>query len=345
MNWHLLLDYIRVFIWPTTALTLGIAFRKQLKWLSQRIDSVETPVGIVTFQNQAMAIADAAAEIEDEMAANLENSENKNLPTEDNPSTPKSEQTEIFNELRNSSREFNALVELAKSDATAAILRAWGELEAKIYDVAPLSTKHSRTAPGQAMNFITTRGILPDNLVRLTVDLKELRNRVAHHDNVKITQDGAVSYVMAAHRIMDSLSLATTPQALAMKYERELLQRLMQTGFRVREGEKDDSFDFYLSNEDGSKLTGVIAKYIHYGNFDSSALERETRKIKSATVDAILVTNAPLTDVVIQYNYESRKQNGDKSDGGLPLREVVQWLDSRDDDILIRAMLRRGSEA
>ncbi|MFG2523147.1 hypothetical protein [Streptomyces sp. NPDC048527] len=59
MSWQLGLEYLRVLVWPSVVVTLGILLRRQLRGMVRRVQSVETPVGTVSFD----AAADQALDI------------------------------------------------------------------------------------------------------------------------------------------------------------------------------------------------------------------------------------------------------------------------------------------
>ena len=57
MSWQMALEYLRTLIWPTVVLVLAFTFRKQLRSLFGRVESVETPLGTVAFEKKADAVA------------------------------------------------------------------------------------------------------------------------------------------------------------------------------------------------------------------------------------------------------------------------------------------------
>ncbi|MFE1892130.1 DUF4145 domain-containing protein [Streptomyces microflavus] len=329
MDWKLLLEYIKVFAWPTVVLTLGLVFRKQLIGLARNIDSVDTPIGGVTFQRQAEAVAEEAAEIEGEIAAEL------GEPTRQ--AEPLSEQDVADAPARNQlpikpvrfEREFASLLRVAQSDPTAAVLGAWRELEAALTDVIPPS--NVRYTPAAMIRRAEMQGVLPGNLARVAGDLRILRNRVVHEGDMKLTPEGAASYVTATQSVIDALSLARTPQARAIRFEQAVFRALIELGFPVQPSDRDGELDFFVNVDD--RKVGVIAKYRGREHFGSD-LMRLSERFPPSAVPLLIVTNAPLSRSALKFNTE----------GGAPantaIREVVQWRDGQDDTILAQALHR-----
>ncbi|MGW6310458.1 hypothetical protein [Streptomyces niveus] len=333
MDWKLLLEYIKVFLWPTVVLTLGFVFRKQLTGLARNIDSVETPIGGVTFQRQAEAIAQEAAEIEGEMAAEISEPVRQSEPEE------KQDETNGFATLSTppqATHALSALLNLAQYDPTAAVLRAWRELETAFTDVAaPFSTR--RHTPGAMIKRAEMQGFLPGNLARVANDLRELRNRVVHEGDVSLTTEGATTYVTATQSVLEALSLARTPTARAIRYENAVLNAVISLGFRVENSERDGGYDFLVHIDD--RTIGVVAKYRTRANFEGPELKRLFGQYPASAVPALAVTNVALGRRVIEFN----SKEGAPADTSIS--EMAQWRDGQDDDLLMRALLRVAAAA
>ncbi|MGA5453854.1 hypothetical protein ACPCVO_45295 [Streptomyces umbrinus] len=333
MDWKLLLEYIKVFAWPTVVLTLGLVFRKQLIRLAWNIDSVDTPIGGVTFQRQVEAVAEEAAEIEGEIAAEI------GEPTRQSESL--SEQNDADDAARNElaikpvrfEREFSTLLRMTQSDPTAAVLGAWRELEAALADVIPPS--NVRHTPVAMIKRAEMQGVLPGNLARVAGDLRILRNRVVHEGDLKLTPEGAASYVTATQSVIDALSLARTPQARAIRYEQAVFRALIDLGFPVQPGEKYGELDFFVNVDD--RKVGVVVKYRGREHFGSD-LVRLLERFPPSVAPLLIVTNAALSRSVVKFNTEGSAL------ANTAIREVVQWRDGQDDTILAQA-LQRVAEA
>jgi hypothetical protein len=333
MDWKLLLEYIKVFAWPAVVLTLGLVFRKQIVGLARNIDSVDTPIGGVTFQRQVEAVAEEAAEIEGEIAAEIGEPNRQTEPT--------SEQSTPSDTVRNDlpvrpvrfDREFTTLLRIAQSDPTAAVLGAWKELEAALADVIPPS--NLQHTPAAMIRRAEMTGVLPENLARVAGDLRVLRNRVVHEGDVKLTPEVATSYVTATQSVIDALSLARTPQARAIRYEQAVFRTLIDLGFPIQPGEKYGELDFFVNLDD--RKVGVVVKYRGREKFGSD-LARLTERFPPSAVPLLIVTNASLSPSAVQFNSEG------SATADTAICEVVQWRDGRDDTSLVQA-LQRVAEA
>ncbi|MEU5925272.1 hypothetical protein ABZ817_16825 [Streptomyces antimycoticus] len=330
MDWRLLLDYVRTLIWPTVTLALGVIFRKQLVKLAQRVDSVETPVGSVTFANQAEAIAQEATDVENEMVAEIQESTSRSGAEE------AEESSRISAKLRRMTagatqynRRFSELSVMAELDPVGAVMGAWRELEVN----ASNAIRNRISGQVGVARSISESGILPEHLTRLTNDLMLLRNRVAHAGDVLLSVGDAKAYVAAAQTVADALELAQTPQARYLRYERALQGALLSLNLPVERRNIDRGCDFLVGDYDG--VVGIIVKYRHRGPFERGSLEKERMRLKDSLMPVLIVTNAPLSDVVSQFN-ENHESDGSS------IREVVQWRNQGDDDLLMRALVRAG---
>lgn len=330
MDWKLFLEYIKVLIWPTVVLTLGLVFRKQLVGLVRNIDSVETPIGGITFQRQAEAIAEEAAEIEGEIAAEISEPTRRDEPVEAQGDAGGDVQDLIQMKPSRFDRELATLLRMAQSDPTAAVLGAWKELEATLSDVVPLS--NIRRTPGAMIRSAEIQGVLPSNLARVANDLRALRNRVVHEGDVLLTSEGATSYVTATQSVIDALSLARTPQAHAIRYEQGVLRAIADLGFLIRQAERDDDWDFVVNFDD--RQVGIVVKYRGRGRFEWYELKRIAERFPASVVPGLVVTNVPINDPVVEFNAGS---------GILPdtaICEVVQWRGGQDDAKIATALQR-----
>lgn len=330
MDWKLLLEYIKVFIWPSVILVLGLVFRKQLVGLVQNIDSVETPIGGVTFQRQAEAVAEEAAEIEGEIAAEISE------PTRSVDQAQQQEDADV--DVRNVvevrperfQRELASLLRVAQSDPTAAVLGAWKELEGALSDViSPSNVLHTA---GAMIRRVEVQGILPANLARVANDLRELRNRVVHEGDVRLTTEGASSYVAATQSVIDALSLARTPQARAIRYEQAVLRAFVDLGFPIQQVHRDGDLDFFAHVDD--RQVGIVVKYRGHGRFERYDLKRLADRFPVSAAPVLVVVNVPPSGPVVDFN---------AGNGALPdtaIREVVQWRDGQDDTHLVHALQR-----
>ncbi|GHH84379.1 hypothetical protein GCM10018793_48590 [Streptomyces sulfonofaciens] len=332
MDWRLLLDYIRVLIWPVIVGTLGIVFRKQLASILKNIQSIETPIGTLAFQNQADAIEREASAIEAEIAADIGGAGGAQTPDAplgsdgaENPPPGRQEDRALILEK---------LMPLARTDPTAAVLAAWREIEHTLKNAAATSGRRRQTVPYLLAQAVE-EDLLPPALAQLTLDLRQLRNRVVHDERSPLAPGGATSYVLAAERVIETLHLATTPTARHARYEQDVHDALSRLGFTVRKALGDSSYDFLVGDQ--NTMVGVEAKH-RSRLFSAADLDKEKKRnaVESA-LPALVVTNAPLADTVARFNGTEAEKTGTR------LREVVQWKGPQDDDILVRALVRSGA--
>ncbi|MFE7443741.1 hypothetical protein ACFU7X_25200 [Streptomyces chartreusis] len=334
MDWKLVLEYIKTLIWPITTLTLGFVFRKQLSGLFGKIDSVETPIGGITFQRQVEAVAQEAAEIEGEIAAEVsEPSRQVDPATEENsdsgeriPSLPETRPDRY-------EREMASLLRIADSDPTAAVLGAWRELEIALTDVIPPSS--IRYTPRAMIQRAEMQGVLPNSLARVAADLKVLRDRVVHEGDVSLTREGAASYIAATQSVLDALSLARTPMARGIRYEQAVLRTIIELGFNIQSAAQDGSHDFFVSIED--KRVGIVVRHRTRGPLMRLDIKRSAERIPASVIPTLMVTNVALSPSAIEAIPEITNP------ADTALREVVQWRDGQDDRSLVDALQRMAT--
>ncbi|MGW3458377.1 hypothetical protein ACWDE9_01890 [Streptomyces olivaceoviridis] len=334
MDWKLVLEYIKTLVWPTTTLALGFVFRKQLSGLFGKIDSLETPIGAITFQRQVEAVAQEAAEIEGEIAAEVSEPSRQADPAMED-SSDSGEGIRSIPEMRPDryEREMANLLRLAESDPTAAVLGAWRELESALTDVIPPSS--IRHTPGVMIRRAELQGVLPNNLARVAFDLKVLRDRVVHEGDVSLTREGAASYIAATQSVLDALSLARTPIARGIRYEQAVLRTIIELGFNIQQATQDGSHDFFVSID--NKRVGIVVRHRTRGPFMRLDIKKTAEKIPASVAPTLIVTNAALSPSAL----EIIPQIANSADTAL--REVVQWRDGQDDNSLVDALQRMAA--
>ncbi|MER6114659.1 hypothetical protein [Streptomyces sp. NPDC001743] len=333
MSWEMALDYIRALIWPSVVLILGFTFRRQLRTLFGRVESVETPLGSVAFEKQAEAVAQEAAEIENEIASEVAAAENSTTRNEEsdsrNPEERDEEPSYTTNERPRQEDRFGEIYDQVHFDTTSAVLSAWREVERALRRAAR-ENGITRITPRQA----SAHGLLSRELGRSVEDLHQLRNRVVHEGDITLTASGAKSYVTAAQRIVDALSLASSPALQAQQYEREAIHALNKAGLHMTRGLIDHAgADVY-----GRTLSGqtIAAEILFRKNQPLSMrdIEKIKESLKDRVTSVLVVTNTPLSREVQQFNATGRESR--------PGMEVVQWRDDEDNDLLVRAVARMG---
>lgn len=326
MSWQMALDYLHTLIWPVVVLILGFTFRKQLVSLFGRVESVETPLGTVAFEKQADAVAQEAAEIGSEMVSELAAAETT-YPAREDKEAPESlsEETQQIRLAQYSSNNLSDLFELAETETTTAVMAAWREVERSL---RAAGAKHgiARISP----QTLSSMGLLSDELARSVEDLRKLRNRVVHEGDILLTKSGARSYITAAQRIVEALELSRDPRFQALQYERSIIQALGSAGLPAEPGYRDDEFDAYGRTPSGTTIA-VEVRFRRHGVLQMRDIETVISKLPSLTANVLVVTNAPLSEQIREFNrtYDAR-----------PRCEVVQWQGDRDTPLLTRAVGR-----
>ncbi|MBZ9637925.1 hypothetical protein K8369_00500 [Streptomyces sp. PSKA30] len=320
------LEYLRTLIWPAVVLTLGFTFRKQLASLFGRVESVETPLGTVAFEKQADAVAQEAAEIESEMAGQLAAAETTQPEVEDTetPETPGGGPQQIT-QPQAASSDFSDLFELAETETTAAVMAAWREVERALKGAG---SKHGiGRISSQAL---ANMGLLSDDLARSVEDLRHLRNRVVHEGDILLTKSGARSYITAAQRIVEALELSQDPRFQALQFERSVVDALSRAGLPAEPGYRDDEFDAYGQTPAGTTIA-VEIRFRRQGVLQMRDIEKVLSKLPSLGINVLVVTNAPLSAEVREFN---------RTHDTRPRCEVVQWQGDEDTSLLARAIGR-----
>ncbi len=326
MDWRLLLDYLKVLIWPAVTVILGLTFRKQIARLSQRVDSVETPVGSLTFAAQAEAIAQEAENVEDALVTEIQESVSRGDAEGESFDSRQlaAKIRRMSSRAPRSDGRFAELFAVSETDPIAAVLGAWRELEIHA-SRATLSRISRQTGIVRA---ISEDGFLPDHLIRLTSDLMLIRNRVAHEGDASLTTGDAKAYVAAAETVSDALELSQTPHARYLRYERAVQGALLSLNLSAQKPELDRDIDFLVGDYDG--VVGVVVKYQSRGPYVRHLLERVISRHGPSPVPVLSVTNAPIAESVTAFDF---------SPDVASVREVVQWNTREDNDLLMRALV------
>lgn len=330
MSWQMALDYIRALIWPGVVLTLGTIFRKQLASLFSRVESLETPLGTVAFDSQAAAVAEEtdgiATSIAEEVATAESDRERELLSDVGVPAEPAdASPAKGHHRAKKSDDVFSDLLQLAETETTAAVLGAWREVDAAIRK-ATVERGLFRARPRS----LAPTDVLTPELARSATDLSELRNRVVHEGDVIPTVSGARSYVTAARRIVEALDLANSPALRYRQYEEQVLGALSVNSVYVQPNEGDQGFDAYCETEAGGSF--AVEVLFRRSKLTMADIKRVTEQMPLLATGVLVLTNAPLSQEVREFNATSGN--------GRPSMEVVQWRDSTDDDLLVRAIAR-----
>lgn len=167
--------------WPVALLILVLLFRKQIATILDNIKSVKwgdveavLERDIQEATTTALAIEPAPADIADE---------NKG--------------------------RFLALIEMARSSPTGAIVEAWKDIEEAGRDLAESSGIAMSPVPLRPyfnlQEFLADNKLIPRAEVETFRELRMIRNRAAHFKADQVTVDQARQYVVLADRLVDAL--------------------------------------------------------------------------------------------------------------------------------------------
>lgn len=114
MTWALGVDYVEALALPVVVMVLGIVFRRQLVGVARRVQSIDTPFGGVSFDQQAQEVdRETVAAVESQQQAAHSSAE---------PGRPLNPEREEADYMGETSRRFSDLRVQARRDPTAAVL-------------------------------------------------------------------------------------------------------------------------------------------------------------------------------------------------------------------------------
>ncbi|MFI9213279.1 hypothetical protein ACIGW7_34750 [Streptomyces sp. NPDC053253] len=326
MSWQMALDYIKVLIWPIVVLTLGIVLREKISSILRRVNSVETPFGTATFENQVDAVAEEAGEIATSIQEEVSAAEIESSGSDREEREAEGEEAALDSLTAEKSIDvFSDLLVLADSDATAAVLGAWREV-----DVAIRRETVKRGLFQMRPRNLTPSDVLSPQMARSVTDLSELRDRVVRTGDVIPTVTGARGYVRAAKRIVDALALVNDPSLQRRRYHEDVLAALSSHGIYVLKNDRDFGVDAYCETEGGGAFAAEVL--FRRRRLVMRDVERVVSSLSELSSGALILTNAPLGDDVREFNAAS----SDKK----PRLEVFQWRNPDDDHALLRAVGR-----
>ncbi|TXL88093.1 hypothetical protein [Streptomyces sp. IB2014 016-6] len=182
----IVLEYLKVVIWPSIVIVGGYAMREHLATLFGRIQAISTPAGDLEFAADVNHLHDAALE-----AAVDTEAEAATLTHPLSHSEPPDAQ-EAFVVLR----------EVAETAPEAAIMAAWRRVELRLAEAhavvegAPTGTQQARrvfpVTPRRWIDQIVAAGLDAD-IADIVSELITLRNRAAH--SADISGISALEYV------------------------------------------------------------------------------------------------------------------------------------------------------
>lgn len=197
MDWaELVLDYLRVLIWPFLILVLALIFRKQLRRLIDGISEVTAP-GNISIKRRVSAVLADAEEASDATYSAV----GAHIPA----SASGSGGVRVV--------ELSRYLEVAESDPVGSITGTWRTVRALVRD-ATRQLGTDRELPAGAYTTDHVRSLVPlglsEDMVAVARELSGLRNDVVHGRRVRTDSDVARSYLAAADDLLSAVRVVQT---------------------------------------------------------------------------------------------------------------------------------------
>ncbi|WP_338906607.1 hypothetical protein [Streptomyces nigra] len=195
---RLVLDYLKVFIWPATTLAIVYGFRSQLSDLMRRVKALSAPGIDAEFSGE---IIDASTDAE-VAVLNNELSEAA-VPA---PQDSREEPTEAAHVRIRTERvdHEDLLLSYARTQPESAAVAAWWHVEAELRRLEELELGTSEQGP-RPITRLLDRLDLPQNIKISILELSKVRNRAAHRMPLNLSPEAAHAYVRSCREMADWL--------------------------------------------------------------------------------------------------------------------------------------------
>jgi hypothetical protein len=185
MEWaQLVLDYLRVLLWPALILFVVFAFRAELAGLIKRIKAARLPGGaeFELFEEEAAAVLD--------LARTKPESSNGSIGQADPPARP----------------QFAPIRQWAYFDPKRAVAGAWRRLDSFILEEA---ARHgvSKADRIEALEQLSSKLAIPPNTVAAAARLQELYSSLMRGES-EVASDGALAFIDACEEIVNEIDAA-----------------------------------------------------------------------------------------------------------------------------------------
>ncbi|MGY1525621.1 hypothetical protein ACW69C_17870 [Streptomyces sp. MN3] len=207
---RLVLDYLKVLIWPATTLAIVYGFRGQFKELIGRIRMLSGPGIDAEFSEQVLEASEGveAAVLshppgdapEDPEQSGLSAGGATNLPTE--VTADQSQHHVVRGHLRTTTGQDDALFLLTDSHPDAAVVAAFIGVESELrrLEETELPTRKGRLP----IRVLAEALQLPPDIRNSIMEMSRLRNRAAHGEQVVSTR-AARAFVRSSRELIDWL--------------------------------------------------------------------------------------------------------------------------------------------
>ncbi|MGW3643200.1 hypothetical protein [Streptomyces sp. NPDC005166] len=194
---RLVLDYIKVLIWPAATIAIVYGFRSQLSDLSRRVKALSAPGIDAEFSGEVIeASTDAEVAVLSNEPATGE------VPAQRDVEAP----TEAANvQIRTEQIDHqDRLLSYALIQPEAAAVAAWWFVEGELrrLEEEDLGTSERRPLP---ITRLLERLHLPQDIKIAILELSRVRNRASHHMPLNLSPEAARAYVSSCREMADWL--------------------------------------------------------------------------------------------------------------------------------------------
>ncbi|MFJ1769804.1 hypothetical protein ACIOFQ_06215 [[Kitasatospora] papulosa] len=207
---RLVLDYLKVLIWPATTLAVVYGFRGQFKELIRRIRMLSGPGIDAEFSEQVLEASEGAeVAVLSHSPSDAPEDPEQSDPSAGGAANPPAEETAdqsrhhvVRGHLRTAMGEHGALFLLADSHPDAAVVAAFIGVESELrrLEETELPTRQRRLPTRSLAEALP----LPPDIRDSIVEMSKLRNRAAHGEQVVSTR-AARAFVRSSIELIDWL--------------------------------------------------------------------------------------------------------------------------------------------
>ena len=226
-----------------------------------------------------------------------------------------------------------------ETDPALVILARWEGVRQQARQLAeefpPVFHRRGRGLPFDpvaVMHILATYGLAPDELIKVVVSLRHIRNEIAHARRVPLDASAAHSFDVAARKVVEAFGGARL-QLPSIIYERAVIKAIERVGGVVESSdhrrERDRGADAIVNIGEG--LVNVEIKWRSSGLLTASEITRISNRLRKPGLNGgcLLITNA---------NAEAPNE----ATGPRVALETAVWRNTADDAGLKEALLRNS---
>ncbi|MYR99012.1 MULTISPECIES: hypothetical protein [unclassified Streptomyces] len=204
---RLVLDYLKVLIWPAATVAIVYGFRSQLSDLIRRVKALSAPGIDAEFSGEIIEASTDA-----EVAVLNNESAGGEVPDQRGPGEEPTEAADVRIRVVRVDEE-DRLLSYARLQPEAAAVAAWWFVEAELrrLEEVELGVSDRRPLP---ITRVIDRLNLPQNIKISILELSKVRNRAAHHMPLNLSPEAARAYVSSCREMADWLQARGHQQPL-----------------------------------------------------------------------------------------------------------------------------------